>query len=616
MGLIKRIFCAFGVAACNRLPVGILDAGKNANARVLESLVNRIGGDWKAVSLALQMAEAADEETSNKRGYKLPHDFYISVASTVAAMNIDTPETPNIKHGACGTDPLSRSSSIIAALLEEGVAYRAISLDAIKGKFPNCDDLFDLTKENADVTALPISIKNSDNDGRMRIEDHEFNQEQGLHAHNLILWTENYQRNVLMRIAKSLYLARNLSKIKEDRKRWLLILNLQTLYLPLALELGLKDIQHEMQDCIAQAIGKEAYKKVDKYINELKETQKAEGLREDIDSVLIRGNFLGAQIKWRYKTAYSALEKIFKKSPMIEAKAQSKKQRELFVAEGADPERLRFVDYYYRDELIHATVWPPEQVDLEKVHDLVGFRIVLKDELKKDGSIDDEANRELCKRVNALLSGKYTPVKGREKWYEKPNGYKAYHNTFMSGNCEFEIHIVTKSMEIANGHSHNQHKVAVDADAHSSVQQQDAALIKTAEERIERVRAQSEKIEEKKVIVSAWGKLVTEDKKTTILDFLNKHKDAWESKVAINVDGKIILREELEKCFAFDSTFRKQGGSKQISPLLIQTHQTWKYLSTQTVRNGMCVKCASKCPPAPVQGRQARASMGASASPI
>jgi len=398
------------------------------------------------------------ERLNKSLGFKRPPNHHIAVAMSVAAMDIDrVMEKEGPKANGPKISPVkNRVASIVAAMLQEFLAYGIIDEKTIGEKFGYDTEILPLTKRLSRITRLPISIKLPDRHGKLSISDIHYNEEQNTLSRDLILFLNNPSRVCLIKIMDALQQLRSLDRMEPLREgedlrgvKTGIALHVRGMYLPLAREIGMFQIQTEMQDLLLRALDPKSAAEIKRQRDAVASEERCRAAEKTIRDVLKKKGFgmkSIARITGGAKSLYSIWNKMLVK--ILEEEEKSGLGKDIPYS------RLK-------------------KVDILSIHDCLRFRIIIKDSMGLDGEIDDKANEARLRRLNEIFSGIYEPVQGRLRDYlggnRKPNGYEALQNTFYIGNKGhtggngpqyMEIQFVTESMEEINKCSHASHKLA------------------------------------------------------------------------------------------------------------------------------------------------------------
>lgn len=265
------------------------------------------------------------------------------------------------------------SKSIAVGLLHDVVEDSATSIDEIEKYFG---------KEIAHIV-----------DGVTKLSRAQFRSKEEQQAESfrkMILAMVDDLRVILVKLADRLHNMRTLEFLPPEKR---VSISKETLeiYAPIAYRLGMGKVKSELQDLALQNIDPEAYSALQAKV-ETKRKQ-VESVTEDIQETLkkrLRENGFPADIFYRVKGTYSIYDKM-------------RRQR----------------------------------VDLDKVYDLIAFRI-LTDSLKN------------CYGILGIIHQLWRPIPGRFKDFislPKPNLYQSLHTTVVSEKgLTFEVQIRTQEM--------------------------------------------------------------------------------------------------------------------------------------------------------------------------
>lgn len=265
------------------------------------------------------------------------------------------------------------SKSIVVGLLHDVVEDSATTIEEIEKYFG---------KEIAHIV-----------DGVTKLSRAQFRSKEEQQAESfrkMILAMVDDLRVILVKLADRLHNMRTLEFLSPEKR---VSISKETLeiYAPIAYRLGMSKVKSELQDLALQNIDPEAYANLQAKV-EAKRKQ-VESVTEDIQDTLkkkIRENGFPAEIFYRVKGIYSIYDKM-------------RRQR----------------------------------VDLDKVYDLIAFRI-LTDSLKN------------CYGILGIIHQIWRPIPGRFKDFislPKPNLYQSLHTTVVSEKgLTFEVQIRTQDM--------------------------------------------------------------------------------------------------------------------------------------------------------------------------
>ena len=207
----------------------------------------------------------------------------------------------------------------------------------------------------------------------------------------LILATSKDIRVLLVKIADRLHNMRTIKAISKEEKRKRIAQETMEIYAPLADRMGMHIIRDELEDLSFEILNVDARKLIKKKLDEIKSDRK--NIFEELSlelSEILNEYHINAEIHGREKTPFSIWRKVQKK-----------------------------------------------RVSLEKITDIIGFRIILK-------NIDD------CYKTLGIFHKKYNCIPGKFKDYissPKINGYKSIHTAVIGSNKKpIEIQIRTSEM--------------------------------------------------------------------------------------------------------------------------------------------------------------------------
>lgn len=410
----------------------------------------------------------------NQLGYRRPKNHYITIATAVAALDLDNIDGNKgvEKHKTKGNSnnkgkknpdkndttelkPKDRVASVITALLQEFVAYDVISIEEIDRKFGGDSEISQLIREASRITKIRVNMRMPDDQGRLSLYRIRNNMEQEELSRDLILFTKNSSRVGIIKIIDAFTQLCNLGRIQLlndeeslEKIKMRTALHIRGMYLPLVREIGVFEIQNEMEELLVSIMDPKSAAEILKQRNRiasLKETLTAE---KRIRKALEESGFgMGSivKIKGGRKSVYSIWNKLLMKE----------------FEKGKNSNLFKRVFYSKLEE-----------VNITSIYDCLRFRIIIKDSFGIDGYPDVEANRRRLEHLNSIFANLYQEVPGRFKDYlypnHKPNGYQALQNTFYLGDIEYkgrmipqylELHFVTESMEKINECSHAAHKL-------------------------------------------------------------------------------------------------------------------------------------------------------------
>ncbi|MFA5999805.1 MAG: RelA/SpoT family protein [Candidatus Paceibacterota bacterium] len=198
-------------------------------------------------------------------------------------------------------------------------------------------------------------------------------------------------RVVIIKFADRLHNLRTLEFLREDKRERIALESIEV-YAPLANRLGMGKLKGELEDAAFPYAYPKEYAQVEEIIKEKKETYEKNltEVREELEKELKKNKVKFVEISYRVKHKYSLYKKLQK--------------------------------YNF---------------DIEKIHDIVALRVVLKD-------------LEECYQVLGIVHSIWRPLPGRIKDYvavPKPNGYRSLHTTIFTGSGGIaEIQIRTQEM--------------------------------------------------------------------------------------------------------------------------------------------------------------------------
>ncbi|MDD5586966.1 MAG: hypothetical protein PHY92_08445 [Alphaproteobacteria bacterium] len=397
----------------------------------------------------------------NALGYRPPLHHHIATAMTVAAFDLDRisgdtkadgakkgEKSRGKKKKAAGQkheNPSSKIATVIASLLQEFVAYDAMTIEEVGEKFGYDTDIYKLTREASRITRMPISMRQPDKEGRLSVADIRFNRAQAALAQDLVLLTENPVRVGMIKTAQVLQQMRDLdlneplggsNDISDVLSRT--ALHIREMYLPLMREIGMRDILNEMKKLILKALDSQGAKNIEIKREPIASNEQIKAVSKWVEekAVTLGYDKRAFRIIGGGKETYSIWAKILK---------------------------IDFDDVAEKgDECALAAYAKANEVNLHSIYDVLRFRIIFKDCLDINGQVDARANEELLKKVHKNFLKIFIPVADREKdrlgVNKKPNGYEALQDTFDIGGFAMEMHFVTESMEAINEGNHSSYK--------------------------------------------------------------------------------------------------------------------------------------------------------------
>ena len=272
------------------------------------------------------------------------------------------------------TDLKLDSATIATGLLHDTIEDTYATYETIKGEFG---------AEVADLVDGVTKISVLENTASTNSKAENFRK--------LILATSKDIRVLLVKIADRLHNMRTIKGIDKDEKRKRISQETMEIYAPLADRMGMHRIRDELEDLSFEILNCDARSLIQKRLEEIKFDKKDifDDLSKEFKNLLAEYN-IDTTIYGREKTPFSIWRKLQKK-----------------------------------------------RVSLEQITDIIGFRIILK-------------NENDCYKTLGILHKKWNCIPGKFKDYissPKINGYKSIHTAVIgSYKKPIEIQIRTKKM--------------------------------------------------------------------------------------------------------------------------------------------------------------------------
>ena len=301
-------------------------------------------------------------------------DFAIKAHSNQKRASGDPYSVHPIEVANILTDLKLDSATIATGLLHDTIEDTYATYETIKGEFG---------VEVADLVDGVTKISVLENTASTNSKAENFRK--------LILATSKDIRVLLVKIADRLHNMRTIKGIDKDEKRKRISQETMEIYAPLADRMGMHRIRDELEDLSFEILNCDARSLIQKRLEEIKFDKKDifDDLSKEFKQLLAEHN-IDTTIYGREKTPFSIWRKLQKK-----------------------------------------------RVSLEQITDIIGFRIILKNE-------DD------CYKTLGILHKKWNCIPGKFKDYissPKINGYKSLHTAVIgSYKKPIEIQIRTKKM--------------------------------------------------------------------------------------------------------------------------------------------------------------------------
>ena len=281
-------------------------------------------------------------------------------------------------------------TAAVCALLHDVVEDTDVTLDEIREKFPDQPGETDKSGRPRSRVAMIV-------EGLTKLDSlHEYEHRQAENIRRVIDSMLMDTRVVMIKMADRLHNMRTIGSMPHE-KQIRIAAETETIYAPLAHQLGLYNIKTELQDYCLKITNRKEY---DEIANKLSETKTAREkyiaafiapLRKELDEYGLKARVFG-----RPKSIHSIYEKIIKK-----------------------------------------------KVDFEDIYDLFAIRIVLDSDIKME--------RMACWQAYAIVTDCYKPIPERQKdWISRPktNGYESLHTSVIGPDGRFvEVQIRTERMD-------------------------------------------------------------------------------------------------------------------------------------------------------------------------
>ncbi len=485
-------------ALARRIGSFVIDVGQKLHPRKqdLYDLIRGIDGDVGLVTQAVNLIEESDHPRklaraleSHELDYGRTFESDLRVAMTVAAMNIDRvqpdaavaePSRGGRKtQSSASTQKAQRVISVIAALLQEYVAYDIIPISRVQETFAAHPPIVAMVEEVSRITRQPITSRIPDAQGMLRRRDILFNKTQYALGQDLVLGTRNPARVALIKIADALEKLRVMGKGRGDEAaRTLLRLHIQEMYLPLVGEMEtLRPIQREMQHLLLHQLDPDAERSIRVQLDAMRAQANLAVIQEKILAGLERQGFGTdsiASVTGRVKAPWSIQQKLLVMPREDDEKAFDSAREALAgqldrgeLNAGAYNDAMRQLQKDF-DEKCYPVYRLSPDARITGIYDIYAFRFVLPDSFTLKGHINARQNHARLKGLRNALIHAFEPMPRRHKDYvakPKPNGYAAIHDGLIikqlgtEQGLEVEVQMVTQSMHEANGHGEAHHGV-------------------------------------------------------------------------------------------------------------------------------------------------------------
>lgn len=440
-----------------------------------------------------------------------PPQHWYSLAQSIIALRIGVNQLVSpLTNADIETEQISRSRPVVAAILQEYLAYGLISPDDIKNMFDL--ETYNLTKKMADITRMPFTLRLPDNEGKWRLTDYFANQKR-LHLcrsifeklvedpqiaelKTVILYTQ--MRSIQFYAAQLCITAfrhnphtgnlKGLSPrfVESYRHKMLtMALTCQVVYLNIARKNHWKKLVDELQKIYLEILDPTGKREIEKYILSLTGADKPtsplamRNLQKTIHRHALEQFGQQATLVTLARTKHPAsiaikgfqkeLNSILKRMQEIKSRVVILTTRIEDSKWSSDRKERTFnrILKFEKDQLdllcTPSILFKEDRIEVCK--DILGFKVIV----KLDGKTKEEIARCL-NELHASLEGEhggltFNPIDKRFKDYvstPKENGYQALHDSYLvtdqNGNKQIiEIQFVTQEMEHQNTYGKAQH---------------------------------------------------------------------------------------------------------------------------------------------------------------
>lgn len=445
------------------------------STKKLLAYISKIDGHEASVLSATKIIR---NENNKKKlhaalGYDRPEYFHTKLGCMVAVMNLYGGIANDMRRSDENHIKLNEEKQrkrvvpVIAAMLQEFVAYNAISLETVKEEFG--EEVAKLTDELSRKTRLPIGLSLPDKNGKQSVF--------GFRDNNLV---SEYGRELMFGASLSgiIYTIKTIDALQQlrvidtidakdsennQRIKTELCMHIQGMYLPWVKISGQFKIAEEMQGIILHQLDPHSEQEIKEKLAAMSIEEVRDQIYDMISKKVAENEFdLEAEIIKSIKHPWSIWQKLLHNEYGKTVDEVSK----LLLSLKNELEKGNIDEEKYWDELDKIKADQnnnpiPEicldKVDMSKIKDIVRFKIIIKD----GGSYDEDCF--LCDKINDLICETFT-ISGDIEEIIKQNGYHSFHMKCTRNDdpnkLEFEFQVETQGMNFKNSLNHSFYKAS------------------------------------------------------------------------------------------------------------------------------------------------------------